>query len=131
MGDRPAMLGGARAIDMDPLVIVGGVGEGLDAGRHDDLERVAALVSPAELGSLLLDGEAIPSPARIDWLIAQGADCEARDADGDTAAFRLLARGPVRLSDVEAAQKEILTIVRRMADEGVIALNGGGSEELV
>ncbi|KAF1705061.1 MULTISPECIES: flagellar motor switch protein FliG [Pseudoxanthomonas] len=41
------------------------------------------------------------------------------------------ARGPVRLSDVEAAQKEILTIVRRMADEGVIALNGGGSEELV
>ena len=76
--------------------------EGLDAGRHDDLERVAALVSPAELGSLLLDGEAIPSPARIDWLIAQGADCEARDADGDTAAFRLLARGPVALPALQA-----------------------------
>jgi flagellar motor switch protein FliG len=41
------------------------------------------------------------------------------------------ARGPVRLADVEAAQKEILTIVRRLADEGVIALAGGGSEELV
>ncbi|HET6395456.1 MAG TPA: flagellar motor switch protein FliG [Pseudoxanthomonas sp.] len=41
------------------------------------------------------------------------------------------ARGPVRLSDVEAAQKEILTIVRRLADEGVINLNGAGSEELV
>ncbi|MGY0632999.1 flagellar motor switch protein FliG [Luteimonas sp. A478] len=43
------------------------------------------------------------------------------------------ARGPVRLSDVEAAQKEILAIVRRLADEGVIALrgSGGGSEELV
>ncbi len=41
------------------------------------------------------------------------------------------ARGPVRLSDVEAAQKEILTIVRRLADEGVINLNGSGSEELV
>src|SRR5690606_2358859 len=41
------------------------------------------------------------------------------------------ARGPVRLSDVEAAQKEILAIVRRLADEGVITLGGGGSEELV
>jgi len=41
------------------------------------------------------------------------------------------ARGPVRLSDVEAAQKEIMTIVRRLADEGVINLSGGGGEELV
>ncbi|WP_246120960.1 flagellar motor switch protein FliG [Luteimonas granuli] len=41
------------------------------------------------------------------------------------------ARGPVRLSDVEAAQKEILAIVRRLADEGSIALKGSGSEELV
>ncbi len=42
------------------------------------------------------------------------------------------ARGPVRLSDVETAQKEILTIVRRLADEGAIALSGGGGgEELV
>ena len=38
------------------------------------------------------------------------------------------ARGPVRLSDVEAAQKEILAIVRRLADEGAIALGGGGEE---
>lgn len=41
------------------------------------------------------------------------------------------ARGPVRLSDVESAQKEILGIVRRLADEGAIALGGGGAEELV
>ena len=32
------------------------------------------------------------------------------------------ARGPVRLADVEAAQKEILAIVRKMADEGTIQL---------
>ncbi|GAB2525007.1 flagellar motor switch protein FliG [Lysobacter humi (ex Lee et al. 2017)] len=32
------------------------------------------------------------------------------------------ARGPVRLADVEAAQKEILQIVRKMADEGTIQL---------
>ncbi|HZX81595.1 MAG TPA: flagellar motor switch protein FliG, partial [Lysobacter sp.] len=32
------------------------------------------------------------------------------------------ARGPVRLADVEAAQKEILSIVRKMADDGTIQL---------
>jgi len=41
------------------------------------------------------------------------------------------ARGPVRLSDVEAAQKEIMAIVRRLADEGAIALGSGGGEEMV
>ena len=41
------------------------------------------------------------------------------------------ARGPVRLSDVETAQKEILTIVRRLSDEGTITLGGGNAEELV
>jgi len=38
------------------------------------------------------------------------------------------ARGPVRLSEVETAQKEILTITRRLADEGDIVLGGGGEE---
>jgi len=41
------------------------------------------------------------------------------------------ARGPVRLADVEAAQKEILAIVRRLADEGVISLGGSGAEAMV
>ncbi|OLG75515.1 flagellar motor switch protein FliG, partial [Xanthomonas oryzae pv. oryzae] len=41
------------------------------------------------------------------------------------------ARGPVRLADVEAAQKEILTIVRRLADEGTISLGGAGAEAMV
>lgn len=40
------------------------------------------------------------------------------------------ARGPVRLSDVEGAQKEILAIVRRLADQGVISLSAN-SEEMV
>ena len=38
------------------------------------------------------------------------------------------ARGPVRLSEVEAAQKEILTTARRLADDGDIVLGGGGEE---
>ncbi|HEX5364167.1 MAG TPA: flagellar motor switch protein FliG [Gallionella sp.] len=40
----------------------------------------------------------------------------------------LEAKGPVKLSEVEANQKEILKIVRRLADEGQISL-GGKSEE--
>jgi len=43
----------------------------------------------------------------------------------------LEAKGPVRLSEVEAAQKEILTIARRMAEHGEIALGGKGGEEYV
>lgn len=40
-------------------------------------------------------------------------------------------RGPVRLSEVEAQQKEILKIVRRLADEGQIVLGGGGDDAFV
>jgi flagellar motor switch protein FliG len=40
----------------------------------------------------------------------------------------LEAKGPVRLSEVEAAQKEILTIARRMADAGEINLGGSGEQ---
>jgi len=40
----------------------------------------------------------------------------------------LEARGPVRVSEVEAAQKEILSIARRMAESGDISLGGGGDE---
>ena len=38
----------------------------------------------------------------------------------------LEAKGPVRLSDVEAAQKEILLAARKLADEGTIPLGGKG-----
>lgn len=43
----------------------------------------------------------------------------------------LESRGPVRLSEVEAEQKEILKIVRRLADEGQLVLGGAGGEEMV
>ena len=38
------------------------------------------------------------------------------------------AKGPVRLSDVETAQKEILVVARRLAEDGEIMLGGGGDE---
>ena len=41
----------------------------------------------------------------------------------------LESRGPMRLSEVEAQQKEILKTVRRLADEGTIVITGGAGED--
>jgi len=41
------------------------------------------------------------------------------------------ARGPVKLVDVEAAQKEIIVIAQRLAEEGTITLGGKGAGEFV
>ena len=43
----------------------------------------------------------------------------------------LESRGPVRLSEVEGQQKEILKIVRRLSDEGSIVMGGGGDDGFV
>ncbi|MEY4756170.1 MAG: hypothetical protein RJA34_1068 [Pseudomonadota bacterium] len=41
----------------------------------------------------------------------------------------LESRGPMRLSEVEAQQKEILKTVRRLAEEGQIVIGGGGADD--
>lgn len=43
----------------------------------------------------------------------------------------LEAKGPVRLSEVQGAQKEILAIARRMAESGDLNLSGRGGDEFV
>ena len=43
----------------------------------------------------------------------------------------LEALGPVRISEVETAQKEILSVARRLVDAGEIMLGGGGGEEFL
>ncbi len=43
----------------------------------------------------------------------------------------LESKGPVRVSEVEAQQKEILKTVRRLGDEGQIMIGGGGDESFV
>lgn len=71
-------------------------------------------------------------------LALRGADAKVRDKFTSNMSQRaaeilledMEARGPVRLSDVEAAQKEMLVLVRRLADQGTITLGGAG-EELV
>ena len=43
----------------------------------------------------------------------------------------LESRGPVRVSEVEAEQKEMLKTVRRLVDEGQIVLASGGADEFL
>ena len=43
----------------------------------------------------------------------------------------LESRGPVRVSEVEAEQKELLKVVRRLADEGQIVLGGSAGDDFI
>ena len=66
----------------------------------------------------------------------KGAPAELRDKvlrnmstrAAETLREELESRGPVRVSEVEAEQKEMLKIVRRLVDEGTIVLGGGGDD---
>ncbi len=79
----------------------------------------------------------VPSVALI--VALKGAGQELRDKifrnmsqrAGEMLKEDLDAKGPVRLSEVETQQKEILSIVRRLADEGVIQLGAKGDDPYV
>ncbi|MNW17383.1 Flagellar motor switch protein FliG [compost metagenome] len=43
----------------------------------------------------------------------------------------LESRGPMRLSEVEAQQKEILKVVRRLAEEGQVTIGGAAEDSYV
>ncbi len=96
----------------------------------DDLERIddkgiQALMKEVQSESLVV--------------ALKGASPELRDKvfrnmssrAAETLREDLDSRGPVRLSEVEAEQKEMLKVVRRLADEGQIVLGGGGDDEFV
>ena len=51
--------------------------------------------------------------------------------DAETLRDDLEAKGPVRLAQVEAEQREILRIVRRLTEEGRIVMRGKAEEGVV
>jgi flagellar motor switch protein FliG len=69
----------------------------------------------------------------------KGATQELRDkifANMSTRAAETLredleSRGPVRVSEVESEQKEMLKVVRRLADEGQVVLSTGGDDQFL
>ena len=96
----------------------------------DDLERLddkgfQSLLKEVQSESLVLALKGA-SPAVRDKVFKNMSSRAAETLKED-----LEGRGPVRLSEVEGEQKEILKIVRRLADEGQIVLGGGGGEQLV
>ncbi|MCI4568105.1 ankyrin repeat domain-containing protein [Lysobacter sp. CFH 32150] len=75
--------------------------EGLLAGRYADLDALVQLLAPRELGALLLDTDIAAQPARIDWLLAHGADPEVRIDGGDNAMFAAISQGPAALPTLQ------------------------------
>jgi ankyrin repeat protein len=77
--------------------------EGLDTPPYVGMDNLVRLLSPQELGSLLVESDAPAPAARIDWLLAHGADAEARTSpDADSVMFQLLARGPSAMSALQS-----------------------------
>ena len=96
----------------------------------DDLEKIddkgfQALLKEVQSDSLVLALKAA-SPELRDKVFRNMSSRAAESLKED-----LESRGPVKLSEVEAEQKEMLKIVRRLVDEGQIVLAGGGDEQLV
>ena len=98
--------------DRAPL---GLVRDGLQGDRYDGLVALAKLCSMQELGTLLHDPGIAASPARVAWLLGQGADGEARDGQGDVPVFALLSRGP-----------EALPLLRLLLQHGLSPAGAGG-----
>lgn len=96
----------------------------------DDLERL----DDKGIQSLLKE---IQSESLV--IALKGATPELRDKifknmstrAAETLREDLEARGPVRVAEVEAEQKELLKVVRRLSDEGVISIGGGGDDEFL
>jgi flagellar motor switch protein FliG len=96
----------------------------------DDLERL----DDKGIQSLLKE---IQSESLV--IALKGATPELRDKifknmstrAAETLREDLEARGPVRVAEVEAEQKELLKVVRRLSDEGVIAIGGGGDDQFL
>jgi len=144
---RKAPLGGAKAA-AEILNFMGGTVESSVLGNIRTTDADLAQKIEDQMFTfddlMKLDNKAMQLMLREvsnDMLIIalKGADPEMREKVFSNMSSRaaeslredLESKGPVRLSEVEAQQKEILKLVRRLADEGQIVLGGGGDEALV
>jgi flagellar motor switch protein FliG len=144
---RKASLGGVKTA-AEIINLLGGAGETavLDYIREADNELAQKIMDNMftfdDLDKLDDKGfQALLKEVQSESLVValKGASAELRDKifknmssrAAETLREDLESRGPVRLSEVEAEQKEMLKIVRRLADEGQIVLGGGGDDEFL
>lgn len=144
---RKAPLGGAKAA-AEILNFLGSAVEGtvLDAIRASDSDLAQKIEEQMFVfhDLLKLDNKAVQLLLREvsgDVLVValKGAEPELREKilgnmstrAAETLRDDLESKGPVRVSEVESQQKEILKIVRRLSDEGQIVLGGAGDESFM
>ncbi|ACO78609.1 flagellar motor switch protein FliG [Azotobacter vinelandii] len=84
-----------------------------------DDRSIQLILNQVESNSLVIALKGAP-PALLDKFLANMSNRAAQLLRED-----MEARGPIRISQVEAEQKAILQIVRRLADSGEIVLGGG------
>ncbi|MGE4243973.1 flagellar motor switch protein FliG [Ramlibacter sp.] len=144
---RKTALGGAKAA-AEILNVMGGGSEAgvLEAVREADADLATKIEEQmftfADL--LKLDNKGMQRLLRDvggEQLVValKGAEPEMREhvfanmssRAAETLREDLESRGPVRLSEVEAQQKEVLKVARRLADEGELTIAGGGDADFV
>ena len=95
-----------------------------DLAKVDD-KGIQALLKEVQTESLVIALKGAPVELRDKVL----RNMSTRAAE--TLREELDSRGPVRVTEVEAEQKEMLKTVRRMVDEGTIVMGGGGDDAFV
>ncbi|WP_017235188.1 flagellar motor switch protein FliG [Pandoraea sp. B-6] len=140
-------MGGVRTA-AEILNYLGGVHEEsvIEAVRNYDSDLAAKIVEEMFVFENLLDVEdrsiqvllkEIESESLI--IALKGAPVELREKFFKNMSARaaellredLESRGPVRVSEVEAEQKKVLQVVRRLADQGAIMVGGRGEDAYV
>ncbi|MBN4664792.1 flagellar motor switch protein FliG [Pandoraea nosoerga] len=140
-------MGGVRTA-AEILNYLGGVHEEsvIEAVRNYDSDLAAKIVEEMFVFENLLDVEdrsiqvllkEIESESLI--IALKGAPAELREKFFKNMSARaaellredLESRGPVRVSEVEAEQKKVLQVVRRLADQGAIVIGGRGDDAYV
>ncbi|MFS8063536.1 MAG: ankyrin repeat domain-containing protein [Luteimonas sp.] len=84
--------------DRTPLSLLG---EGLRSPPFVGMDKLVRLLSPQDLGRLLVDADGTTSTARLEWLLSHDADTGAREGTADSAIFTLLARGPAAIAPLQ------------------------------
>ncbi|MEO8856856.1 MAG: flagellar motor switch protein FliG [Burkholderiaceae bacterium] len=144
---RKSSLGGVKtAAEMINLMGTNIEGTVIESIRNHDPELAQKIMDKMFVFDDLikLDGKSIQTVLKevaSDALIAalKGAQPELRDKilsnmssrAAETLREDLESKGPMRLSEVEAQQKEILKTVRRLADEGQIVIGGGADDAMI
>ncbi|MCU7555019.1 flagellar motor switch protein FliG [Alteromonas sp. ASW11-19] len=146
-GTQAAKMGGLKsAADIMNYLDTAIEGQLMDAIREQDEEMSQQIQDLMFVFDNLVDVDdrgiqAILREVQQDALLKaiKGADDELKNKimknmskrAAEMLADDLEALGPVRISEVETAQKEILSVARRLADSGEIMLGGGGGEEFL